>query len=103
MLSSLEKQTRYHAEVPMADVPCELISIWFDDGFYVDDVEFRNLFSDYEWNTLLEFNDFYESILSKLPEQFEALIISPYWLDLVEKAKELLARLEGNLYQIPRK
>lgn len=87
MLAHIDRQKEYHRNVPIADVPSELISAWFDSGFYPDDEYFRNLFSDQEWMWLCKFNEFYEARISVLPERFEDLMECKEWLDIVHEAK----------------
>jgi len=93
MLSSLERQNRYFKEVKIADVPGDLICGWFDTGFFVEDDEFRALFTQEEWDVLVEFNDYFDLRVKKLPDEFEEFIKNPYWLEIVDKANEALVKL----------
>ncbi len=90
MISNPKRQEEYYESVSIADVPSELISGWFDDGFYVDDEDFRKEFSDEEWLVLCEFNDFFESRLTKLPDNFSELANNYFWKEIVGKANWVL-------------
>ena len=94
MLANLDRQQAYEENVPIADVPSELISAWFDDGFYVEDKEFRQLFSEEEWSALCKFNDFYEGRLARLPENFDDLMKCTAWFEIVNEAKSTLKKIQ---------
>jgi len=93
MLANLDRQQAYQENVPIADVPSELISAWFDDGFYAEDKEFHQLFSEEEWGALCQFNDFYEVRLVRLPENFNDLMKCPSWHEIVNEAKSTLEKI----------
>ncbi|MEJ2754983.1 MAG: hypothetical protein P8104_03895 [Gammaproteobacteria bacterium] len=96
MLSNLRKQQEYYDNVSIADVPSELISAWFDDGFYLNDEEFKKQFSEKEWEALCEFNNFFEERLERLPERFEELMKCKMWFEIVNEAKLTLKIIEDN-------
>lgn len=93
MLSSIDRQNSYFKEAKIADVPGDLICGWFDTGFFFESDSFRALFTQVEWDVLVEFNDFFDLRVKELPDDFEEFIVSPLWLEIVDKAKETLIKL----------
>ena len=93
MLSSLDRQRHYFDTVKMADVPSDLICGWFDTGFFPDSESFRASFTQSEWNALVEFNDYFDKRVKKLPDDFNELIINSTWLEVVNKAREILVKI----------
>jgi hypothetical protein len=94
MLANPDRQRNYYERVSIADVPSELISAWFDDGFYPEDIDFHRLFSDEEWKVLSEFNDFFEARSGKLPDSCPELKESHLWNEVAKKANEVLSYLK---------
>ena len=94
MISDLEAQKSYEKNVPIADIPSELISSWFDDCWYPDDKEFLNLFTTKEINVLKEFSAYYEQKLKKMPlTSFSEMHESFQWQQVVGKAQWVLSLL----------
>ena len=92
LLSSLEAQSDYEKNVPIADVPAELVCMWFDDFWHPDDT-LKKHFQPYELAALEDFHRFYEARVDDLPsltKGLEGLHSSPKWLEVVEKASQTL-------------
>lgn len=98
LLSSLEAQSDYKRNVPIADVPAELVCMWFDDFWQPDDT-LKKHFPPYEFAALEDFHNFYEARVDDLPsstEGLEALHSSPKWLEIVGKAGQTLKIFTSN-------
>lgn len=93
LLASIEMQDRYFEEVPNANVANELVNQWFDDSFFPEFDWFRSLFTEKEWAVLLEFSNYYEDSLDKLPDTYEAMRESEVWAGIVESARSTLDKL----------
>lgn len=93
LLADRKSQDDYHRNVPIADTVAELISGWFDDSFLVDRDDFEENFSKEEWKVLCEFTSFYRSRLHLLPENYEELVKTKAWLEIVELASCSLDKL----------
>ena len=93
LIASPVQQKDYNDNVPIAQVAGELICQWFDDFFHPEDSDFRELFSIQEWQILMEFHNFYEERVDKLPDTYEAMRYSSVWTEVVGKANWALSRL----------
>ena len=94
LIADLDAQTRYERNVPIANVPVELVCMWFDD--YIPDYElFRSSFSQAEREALAKFNAFYDERVDRLPTEqgVHGLQASPEWQQIQERAKALLISL----------
>ena len=92
LLSSLDAQSEYQKNVPIANVPAELLCMWFDDFYHLTD-EFKVDFTKSELMMLSSFHSFFEDSINKLPDSskgLEALQSSSVWLEVTEKAKAAL-------------
>ncbi len=79
--------------VPIADVPAELLCMWFDDSFRQNDSRLETLFSAAEWNGLLAFHEQFDKLTEQLRGDLppiQELVNLPVWLKVVRAAAETL-------------
>ena len=94
MISDLEAQKSYETNVPIADVPSELVCSWFDDCWWPEDKEFLKLFTKREIEVLKEFNTYYDQKLKKIPlSSLTDMHDSYQWQQVVGKAQWVLSML----------
>ncbi len=95
LLASPEAQRKYEASVPIADVPAELVCLWFDDQYAPASRAFRESFTDSELQLLAEFHSVYEARVKSLPTAggLAALQQSSEWNEIVDRAAQALGRL----------
>jgi len=94
LMASKDEALKYQANVPIANVVDELISIWFDDlGFgELDDTRlqsFMDAFSQEELAALVAFTDDFETKLESLPNTLDELLASDAWSALSTRAGQL--------------
>ena len=96
LISSTEGQRQYEQEVPIANVPAELVCMWFDDHYHPESEWFRARFSHDEQSTLAEFSHFYKARLDLLPDtaNVEELQKSECWHQIMEKAARTVETIE---------
>ena len=90
LISSKEEQIKYEKEVQIANVPAELICIWFDDLYHPQSRLHQDAFSNEEQNILDSFNTFYESRVKQLPETLAEMHINPLWNEIVQEADRVV-------------
>lgn len=95
-IASPEEQAKYNANVPIANVPDELIAQWFDDFFHPDIKDFVEMFSDEEWRVLEEFHKFFLKRLPKIPRSFEDMQCNNHWIEVIRKANWTINELGWN-------
>lgn len=95
LLSDSDAQLAYEVNVPIANVPAELVCMWFDDLYLPDSVLFRDSFSPEEAVVLAEFNSTYDAYEDKLPmdEGVVALHASSEWATVMAAATAALDSL----------
>ena len=86
LLASPEEQGRYSKTCPGINIKIELVNQWFDDFYIPEEAWFRELFTPEEISILAGFNDFFDSRVDGLPDDYAALRVSPVWADVVEQA-----------------
>ena len=94
LISSVSQQDQYDRDVPIANVSSELINQWFDDSFFPEKEWIRELFTDNEWKILMEFHDFYDIRVDKLPNNYAELKKNFHWKEIVGKANWALDMLK---------
>jgi hypothetical protein len=97
LISSFEEQLKYEKLVPLANVPAELVCMWFDDFYHLTE-EFIKDFSSKELNALSAFNAFYDEKLPSLLElenELNEFHNSIVWREVSEEAKKTLNVLKG--------
>ena len=93
ILASPDEQLEYQRNVPIADVPAELLCMWFDDSFRPNDTRLAALFTSDEWNGLLAFHNRYDHLSSRLPDDLppiSELVTLPIWQEVVRAAAATL-------------
>ena len=95
LIGDAEAQRNYERCVPIADVPSELVCMWFDSDYRPELSGFSQSFSDGELKVLSEFAEFYEARVDALPCQceLEELHRAPEWPAIMERAQDALKRL----------
>lgn len=94
LIADTEAQERYEIDVPIADVPSELVCQWFDDIYKAEWEPYREAFTSKELEVLAEFNAFYDSLVDRLPETLEEMHRCYAWRQIVGKAEWVLAMLK---------
>ena len=74
LLADRDAQIRYGQGVPVADVPAELVCMWFDDGYHPDDSAFESAFSPREMEVLAAFNAVYDAALMEIGKDLPVLV-----------------------------
>jgi hypothetical protein len=64
--ADLERQRAYERDVPIAQVPAELVCMWFDDLYHPEHAAFRRAFSPVETAVLEVYNRAYRSVVDEL-------------------------------------
>jgi len=93
LLSDPVRQDEYDRNVPIANVAVELVNGWFDDSFLKEFAWFKEIFSDDEWEVLIEFDNFYDTRVKKLPDNYPDLRESYFWKEIIGKANWALDML----------
>lgn len=99
LLASADGQTAYERSVPIANVPAELLCMWFDDCYHPDDVRFRRAFSPRELEALASLDERYRSAadeLKPLPRNVPELHAHPAWGRVVQAASATLRMLAAD-------
>lgn len=95
LLSDYDQQVEYARTVGDNIAITEMICMWFDDNYHPDSDNFIKTFSENELMKLKEFNDYYDSIVNKIPDQdIKTLHIDQKWEKLVQKANQLRNELK---------
>jgi hypothetical protein len=96
LLADPVAQRRYEVEVPIANVPAELICMWFDDHYHPGSSWFIEAFSPGEREVIADFNRVFDGIAQSLPTDrgVSALQSTPEWDTVCRAAAETLAALE---------
>jgi hypothetical protein len=98
LLADLEAQHEYQRNVPIANVPAELLCGWFDDSYHPETAAFQAAFAPQELDVLAEFNDLFAAAEVELPDRLptlSALQAHPAWGRVVSGAAKALAGLSG--------
>jgi len=95
LISDCEAQREYERNVPIANVPAELVCMWFDDLYHPNPEWITRGFSARELELLAEFDKFYEARHSLLPTDGGVVKLqqSREWIETSQKAKEILSEL----------
>jgi len=94
LLADPEAQREYEQNVPIADVPAELMCGWFDDSYDPSSPAFEAAFSLRERRALAEFSDLLTSAEAQLPiplPRFRDLQTHPAWGRVIAGAANALA------------
>ena len=95
-LSSRELQQRYQDDVPIANVPAELVCGWFDDLYLPEVPGFVASFGEAELEALAEFNRVFDSLVDSLPETHDVQVLweAPAWQDIEAAAVKAMGVME---------
>ena len=95
LLGDAAAQQRYEHSVPIADVPYELLCMWFDDSYLPDSPAFQAAFTATELVALAEFDRFYDSRADALPSGVgvRELQRSKAWTEIMAAAAAVRARI----------
>lgn len=96
LLADPAAQREYEVEVPIANVPAELVFMWFDDHYHPDSSWFIEAFSPGERERLADFNRVFDGVFQSLPTNggVFALQSTPQWNTVCRAAAEALAALD---------
>ena len=98
LISDFSAQRKYEQDVPIANVPAELVCMWFDDQYHPDSTRFSDAFSSRERAALADFSAYYGARKRVLPMStgVDSLQATQEWADVSEKARATLAELAPN-------
>jgi len=94
MLASPHAQLRYEQQVPVANIPSELLCGWFDDFYHPGTPEFQQAFSRNELSVLARFSSLLHKNSRALPQFAHELVKEPGWQLVMQRARETLDILE---------
>jgi hypothetical protein len=99
LLADFEGQRKYERDVPIADVPAELVCGWFDDSYYPDSPAFQAAFLPAELTILRDFNACFQSIQGTVPDPISLteLQAMDVWRQLADAARSTLAAIPEEL------
>ena len=82
LIGDFEAQRAYERNVPIANVPAELVSMWFDDAYQPDSEQHAKAFSAREQELLARFHAAYNECADDLPcdNGVSALHQSSQWI-----------------------
>lgn len=91
LLSDPAAQRKYERDVPIANVPAELVCMWFDDLYHP---ELLTGFSESERKALADFHSFFDARVEGLPCDggVAKLHDAPAWREVMAKAGQALAQ-----------
>jgi hypothetical protein len=95
LLGSDFAQLRYEQNVPIANVPAELVCGWFDDLYHPQAVEFQRAFSSAELTALADFSTFFEARIANLPRTAAELVLQPRWKEIMRRARYTLSLIQS--------
>jgi hypothetical protein len=95
LIGDRDAQRAYERDVPIANVPAELICMWFEDHYHPAAGWFVSAFSADELAELAAFNDFYRARTDNLPTSggIDVLQKAREWGEIVNRARATLVRL----------
>jgi hypothetical protein len=98
LIGDPEAQRSYELDVPIADVPAELVCMWFDEHDHPDSAWFFEAFTDDERAVLAAFDQFHQLRLDALPttSRIEELQRSKEWGEIMDQANATLIQLGGS-------
>jgi hypothetical protein len=92
-LASKEQQLAYQRNVPIANVPAELVCMWFDDLYHPQWDLFIEAFTLVERERLARFHTFYDARHKRLPDTLAEMHQNPAWLEVMNEAQQVLKDL----------
>jgi hypothetical protein len=98
IIASKDKQLTYEADVPVADVPAELLCLWFNSLYHPEASGFRSCFKQSELETLAVFNKFYAEKEKLLPQEYTGIgtwLQTEEWREVMKAAEKTLETLRS--------
>lgn len=96
LLGDYESQIDYGKAVGDYIAIQEMVCMWFDDNYHPENENFAKAFSKKELIKLKEFNDFYEMIYNKIPDQnIRTLHIDQNWERLIRLAQKTVNEIKN--------
>lgn len=92
-LASKDEQLSYEFDVPVANVPAELVCQWFDDLYHPEGNLFLEAFSAAERERLARFHTFYKERVKDLPDTLAEMHQTAAWLEVMGEAQQVLLDL----------
>jgi hypothetical protein len=89
LIASFDDQVAYQRSVPIADVPAELVCLWFDNYHPDTDLQ-KRAFTAAVAEALAAFNCMYEHHVEDLPSTLSELHASEHWKRVSTTAQETL-------------
>jgi len=95
LISSAEEQYNYQEMVPIAEVPAELVTMWFDDHYRPEEEWFKEAFTAAEQQTIAEFSTYYSERIPRLPQTTSVTELqeSSVWQEITIRAQTTLREL----------
>jgi len=93
LLASEEAQVEYEKSVPTANVPAELVCMWFDDSYHPSSPQHIEAFSKAERDILAAFNEMYDARVESLPATLSGMHASQQWAEVVAEAQQVLSKI----------
>jgi len=92
-ISSPKMQMEYENNVPIANVPAELVCMWFDD-FHPETELFKSSFSSNEIKELAKFTEFYDARVEEIPDDgsVSKLQTNREWIEVQSFANEIISK-----------
>ena len=99
LISDAEAQIHYERTVPIANVPAELVCMWFDDNYHPESDWFPQCFSAKEQEILADFHDFYDERVGALPDggAVEQLHKLREWQEIMAKARTAVKAIDWSV------
>lgn len=94
LIASKEEPVKYEQNVAIANVPAELICMWFDDSYHPETLLHKESFSEEEQQTLSYFNTFFDSRVEKLPTSLAEMHTDPLWDEIVLEAQRTIESIK---------
>ena len=88
LIGDFEAQRAYEQDVPIANVPAELVCMWFDDAYHPDSEQHAKAFSARERKLLERFHMAYEKCADDLPCDNGVAVLqqSSQWIAVSQEA-----------------
>lgn len=100
LLADPEAQRAYERNVPIAQVPAELLCMWFDDLYHPDSSAFHEAFDPVERAALARFHAVFTEVADRMPERLERVAELHAWSEwsvVVRAAARVLTQIrEGD-------
>jgi hypothetical protein len=95
LLASEDDQLAYERDVPIAQVPAELLCMWFNDTYHPGP-DWSSHFTNRELEALARFHGIYERLSERLPKSPSTVrtwLADPLWRRIMAEAAATLVEL----------